>query len=392
VPSGTWDENVPLTERAMKFDHSHYVPILKGRQGELDALRRTKPKLLGKFTPLIEVPPIPPKYLEGQEEPVPGKTIDKHVADVAKNFVKALAQLPAVFVDAFYIEVADELADGSSPVDFVFNSLRKGKVAFIPVIGLDRVEDYADSVKAAIQADKRGCCFRLWEPDLESIADLGGQVESLRNTLGVTPGQVDLLVDFGPKVPSKALLPFLIDALPQLSEWRTLTISSSSFPANMTGIGQNKIEEREREEWLAWLVVRSKQQSVKRMPTYSDYAINHPEISDLDFRLMNASPNIRYTDQINFVIAKGQAQPRKKKAITPEQKAHREKLAAKIQFPKLANMIKQHSSWKGAIFSWGDEFIDQCSRKECVGSPTDWRAVGTSHHIALVVQQLANLP
>jgi hypothetical protein len=374
------------------FNDRHYVPILKGKQGELDALKNTDPKLLKNFTPLVEVPPIPDAYPEG-EDPIQGKTIDKHIEDVGKKFTKLLAGLPSVFVDAYYVEVEDELKDGSSPVDAIFTSLRNGKVPFIPTIGLDRVEDYADSVKTALETDDRGCCLRIWEADLEGIAKLGAQVDSLLAALGVTAKNVDLLIDFRSKVPPKAAFPFLIDSLPKLNDWRTLTVASCSFPPDMSGVGKNKIEEMEREEWLAWLFLRGKQKSLsKRVPTYADYGINHPVLAELDPRTMNMSPNIRYSDLVNYIVARGEAQPRKKKAITPEQKAAREKLAPSVQYPKLAAMIKGHASWKGAQFTWGDAFIEQCSQKKCVGNPTDWRAVGTCHHIALVLQQLANLP
>jgi hypothetical protein len=160
----------------------------------------------------------------------------------------------------------------------------------------------------------------------------------------------------------------------------------------MMGQKTNSIEELEREEWLAWLSVRLKKKTVKRLPTFGDYAINHPLLTEIDPRLMMMSPNIRYTDSVNYVVAKGQAQPRKKKKPTPEETAAREKLAPNVQYPKLAAKLKEHSAWKGPKFSWGDDFIDRCSRKECVGNATDWRAVGTCHHIALVVKQLANLP
>ncbi|MBZ5507003.1 MAG: beta family protein [Acidobacteriia bacterium] len=377
----------------MKFDHSHYVPILKGKQGELNALKNTDAKLFKKFTPLIEVPPIPKAYPE-DGPPVLAKTIDKHVKDVSANFVKVLAALPSVFVDAVYIETEDDLKDGISPVDSLFVALRKGNVSFIPTVGLDRVEDYADSVKNAIETDGRGCCLRLLEADLEGIAELGAQIDSLLAMLNAKPDSIDLLVDFRAKVPSKAFFPFLIDALPRLAEWRTLTVASSSFPQDMSEVGKNKIDELDREDWLAWLFVRSKQKSMnKRVPTFADYAINHPVLAgDLDPRMMNMSPNIRYTDSLNYVVAKGQAQPRKKWAKTAEKKAIREQLAPSVQYPKLATMVKGHSSWKGPQYSWGDKFIDQCSQQKCVGSATDWRAVGTSHHIAVVVQQLANLP
>jgi len=81
----------------MGFDHSHYVPILKGKQGELNALQSTDPKLLTKVTPLVEIPPIPPAWPEGEnQKPVPGKTIDEHIKSVAKAFTKALKEASTV--------------------------------------------------------------------------------------------------------------------------------------------------------------------------------------------------------------------------------------------------------------------------------------------------------
>ena len=256
---------------------------------------------------------------------------------------------------------------------------------------MDRVEDYADSVKSALSIDKRGCCLRLVEGDIDGIAELGAQISSLFKAISTKPSNVHLLVDFGQKVPQKATLPFLIDALPFISEWRTFTIACSSFPADMSDVKKNSIRELEREEWAAWLSLLSKS-NVKRMPTYGDYGINHPILSDFNPFTMSMSVNIRYTDTLNYVLAKGQAQPRKKWADTPEKLKIRAQLAPGVQYPKLAVALKKHPAWKGKSFSWGDGFIDKCSHKECVGSATDWRAVGMNHHIVLVVQQIANLP
>lgn len=376
----------------MGFDHTHYVPILKGKQGEFDALQNiVSAKQIKRFTPLIEIPQISATY-EGPRSPgVPSKTIDQHVADVSENLVKAVQNLPAIFVDGFYIETEDDLQDGSSPIDAVFGSLRAAGVSFVPVIGMDRVEDYADSVDNAIGIDKRGCCLRLVEADIDGIAELGAQISSLLGALSAKASNVDLLVDFGPRVPQRSTLPFLIDALPFINEWRTFTIASSSFPADMRDVKPNSIKETNRDEWAAWLSLRTKSK-VKRMPTFGDYGINHPILTEFNPFTMTMSPNIRYTADLNYVLAKGQAQPRKKWADTPEKVAIRAQLAPGVQYPKLATMIKGHPACKGYPFSWGDEFIDKCSRKECVGNATDWRAVGMNHHIALVVQQIANLP
>jgi hypothetical protein len=374
------------------FNHSHYVPILKGKQGELNALCNLDPKHYVRFTPMMEVPPIPSVYPEGQDQPVPAKSIDDHIKAVVRSFAKSLAPMPSVFVDGFYVELEDELENGTSPIDALFTGLRAANVSFIPTTGLDRVEDYTDSVATAIKTDNRGCCLRLVEADLDNFPELGKQIAGLLAAISVAATVVDLLVDFGPMVPPNAALPFMVDAIPELELWRTVTIASSSFPSSMMALKKNAIEELEREEWLAWTSLRSKSKTVKRMPTFGDYTINHPILADVNPRIMQMSPNIRYTDSNNYVIAKGQAQPRKKKKPTPEEEAARAKLAHSVQYPKLAAMIKKHPAWQGETFSWGDKFIDKCSRKECVGNSTDWRAVGTCHHIAAVVKQLSNLP
>jgi len=376
----------------LQFDDRHYVPILKGKQGELTAIKNTAPKLMKQFTPLLEIPPIPPKYIEGQDEPIPSKSIDAHVEYIGEKFSDALAGVSSVFIDGLYIEAEDELLDGSSPTTAIFQALRNTKTCFIPTVGLDRVEDYVESVREAAKNDGRGCCVRLFESDLEGISELAPQVESLLKVLGLKPKDIDLLVDFGPRVPSKAALPYQIDTLPHVKEWRSLTVAASSFPVDMSKIAQNSIAESAREEWIAWLSLRSRQKNILRLPSYGDYSINHPVLSEIDPRIINMSPNIRYTADINYVIVKGQAIPRKKKKATKQEEEARNKLLPNEQYPKLAARLKNHPSWKGEKFSWGDKFIETCSRKGCVGNPTDWRAVGACHHIAVVLQQLANLP
>jgi len=374
------------------FNHRHYVPILKGKKGELAAL--AKAENLEQFTPLVEVMPIPLTHPEDGTPAYPSKTIDQHVKDTANAFKQAMGILPLVFIDGFYIEGENKLRDGQSAMGGLFSRLRDGGIRFVPTIGLDRLEDYIDAVREAVAIDGKGCCLRLWESDLESLSDLNSQIQTLLGALNVATDKVHLLVDFREKVPPKVTLPLLINALPCLNDWGTLTLSSSSFPQFLGDIRANAIEERERLEWMAWLFVREKQSvERKRVPTFGDYGINHPILTDdTDPRMITVAPNIRYSDTLRYVIAKGQAQPRKKRAITPEQKAARAQLAPSVQYPKLANMIKNHSSWKNRSFSWGDKKVDDCSQHRFVGSLSEWRGIGASHHIALVAQQIANLP
>lgn len=362
---------------------SIYVPVLKGKQGELDALQNTQPEIRRRLTPLLEVPPIPPRYIEGQEEPVPSKTIDDHIDQTALKFATAWGQEDMIFVDGQYIEGEDQLNDGMEPIAGFLRNLRQVGTQAVPVTGLDRVQEYQDAIRSAIQEDGRGVCLRLTEADLEALADLEQQVSSLLEFLAVQAESVDLLLDFGPNVPSRAAAPYLLNAVPMISRWRTFSLASSGFPADMSQVRQNSVVELTRREWTVWTHLFAQRRAVKRLPRFSDYAINHPALFEIDPRVMRMSPNIRYTAELNFVLARGEAYRRRNEpraSVPPE-----------VQYRRLSKQIIDHPSWQGEDYSWGDKFIADCDRGKHVGNPTNWRAVGTSHHLAFAVRQLASL-
>ncbi len=367
----------------MGFDHKHYVPILKAKAGELRALREAAGAVRTGMTPVLEIQDIPPKWIEGEEDPVPSKSIDAHVKSVSDNIVKNWGTERRVFIDGVGVEQDENLEDGREPIAAMLDMLRDGGVKAIPVAGIDRLAEYNTAVRDAAAEDGRGVCLRLTEDDLEAD-DLDGQIKALRKFLKVSTGKIDLLVDFGGQVPPKSTLVPLLNALPELDEWRSLTLSACAFPPDMSNVGQFSTEELSREEWLNWTHARSRIDKLKRMPTYSDYGINYPSVGEMDPRQMRMSANIRYTWATAFVVAKGEALPRTKDKT--------KKQPAKQQYPALAKAIMKHPAWCGPLFSWGDAFIAKCANGDCVGNGTDWRAVGTSHHLAYVVQQIANLP
>jgi hypothetical protein len=367
----------------MAFDDKFYVPILKAKAGELKALKEAAPDVRAGFSPLLEIMDVAPKYVEGEDDPVPSKSDEAHIKTVADNIAKAVGSEQRFFADGVYCEQMDALADGREPMAALMDYFREAKLKVVPVTGLDRVKEYNDAVKSAIESDGRGLCLRLQESDLESD-DLEKQVESALKHFGLPPKRVDLLVDYGPAItPRSAIVP-LINTLPFLTDWRTFTVSACSFPTNMAGFAQYSVAEIPREEWLNWTYLRSRSEKAKRMPTFSDYTINHPEVSEIDPREMRMSCNIRYTWTTTYVVAKGEVVPRRSDKDT--------RAPSKEQYPRLAQMIMEHKAWQGGDFSWGDDYIQKCARKECVGGGREWRAVGTSHHVAFVVKQLASLP
>jgi hypothetical protein len=206
------------------FDYRHYVPILKGKKGELEAL--AKADNLQQFTPGVEVVPIPLTHPDDGSPAYQSKTIDQHIKDTANAYKRAMGILPSVFIDGFYIEGEDTLRDGQSAMGGLFSKLREAGIRFVPTIGLDRLEDYIDAVREAVRIDGKGCCLRLWESDLESISGFDSQIQTLLNALNLSPDKVNLLVDFKEKVPPKVTLPLLINELPWLNDWGTLSFST----------------------------------------------------------------------------------------------------------------------------------------------------------------------
>ena len=66
----------------MNIAHDKYVPILKWRQGEYQALTRLDNQIKGQINPLIVVPPVEFDFEEWRAK----KTVQEHIEPFAKRF------------------------------------------------------------------------------------------------------------------------------------------------------------------------------------------------------------------------------------------------------------------------------------------------------------------
>src|SRR5882724_8756793 len=119
------------------FDHAHYVPILKGKEGEYQALRELTPAIRNGLTPLIE--PIPIPYDFANE--VPAKTVDQHLGNFISK-IEASWGLDPIFFDLDWIPDLERMADGRHPLKFIFDAARAAGSQAIPVTGLNRDAAY----------------------------------------------------------------------------------------------------------------------------------------------------------------------------------------------------------------------------------------------------------
>lgn len=357
------------------FDHRHYVPILKGRDGEYGALNSMPPALRDRITPLLELPPTPWDF----EEETPARTIDVHLGKVAQKIERAWGASRPLFLDFLWIADTERMVDGGHPVESVLSSARRRGLAVIPVVGLLRGEDYLAACARTIHQDRRGACIRLQREDFVDFGDFGDldtEVGRVLATLHLLPQDADLLLDLRslarPIDIDSAIA--LISRVPNLGNWRTFSLAATSFPQNLTGLPPSDCSIIPRQEWNTWTNIIRRRPS--RLPTFSDYAISHPEPSEVDPRVMRPSASVRYTTHGAWLALKGR-----------NLRDH-----GYEQFHDVCRELIRRAEYCGRVFSWGDEYIDDCaSQRVGTGNLTTWRKVGTSHHLAFVLSELANI-
>jgi len=363
----------------MNFDHSHYVPCLRWKQGEYLAVFQLPPTTRRMFTPLIEIPGLGWDFEDEKEK----KTIDELLTDFAlKKIYKKWGSSPC-FVDLNLIPSSKRMKNSIHPVRFIFDELRWLGCQSIPVTGLFRDGEYQREIKAASATDQRGVCLRI---TIEQAAknSFKGELNSLLSMLGIRASDSDFILDLGAPTNFRPLDGFskaiqaIVSKLPYLNGWRTFTILGTSFPKTMGGIRKGG-EIVPRYEWKLYnILVDDLKKAGIRLPAFGDYAINHPKVLEKDMRPLKPSATIRYTIDDSWYIVKGE-------------NVRDKKFGKFKQYRDLSRKFIDSKYYYGPAFSWGDNFVQECaSGRGKTGNLSTWRQVGTNHHIVKVIQDIAS--
>ena len=353
----------------------HYVPCLRWKQGEYQALMRLSPVARESTMPLIEVPEIGYDFETRRSH----KSIDEHLSPFARR-VKEKWGRDECFVDMRLVAVSDQMANGQHPVAFVFDELRVQGVLAIPVIGVEPDSNWRAACRKVVSEDGRGLCLRI---GIESVAEptLGTAIQSLLRRCDVGIGDCDVIVDlaapnFEPIEGFVDLLETLIRNMPFLERWRSFGLIGTSFPASMAdlGLGASIIP---RNEWRLYkLLLARLSASGTRIPDFGDYAINHPDVPEVDMRLVKPYASVRYTIEDSWLVARGQ-----------NVRDH-----GFGQYRELCRAIVKSREYSGKAFSEGDRYIHDCAQGAApTGNLTTWRWVGTNHHVEKVARDVAKL-
>ncbi|PTS73969.1 hypothetical protein DBR20_14900 [Stenotrophomonas sp. HMWF023] len=357
------------------MEKTMYVPILKWRQGEYLAVGRTRETIKDWMYPLFEIPVEQWDF----ENDAPAKSLDDHLKNVGKRLSTNWKKRRCLF-DSPHLAGDDTMANGDHHLAHVFDLARASACQAIPATRLGRHLAYQQAVASIIAQDSRGCALRLIPDDLEG--NPSAKIDGLMHLLGVTPEQVDIVLDSAADVADSPTLQASIwqawiAVLPYISRWRSLTVAGGSFPASLNpSAGYRPHGDVHRREWRGY--TRLAASTPLRQPWFGDYGCASPQTEMMDPRLFDPNAKIKYTIDDQWRIIVGTQVKRN----------------GRDQYRDLCRHLISDRPvvFMGRTYSAGDKYIEDCANSVAsTGGSSTWPTVATNHHLTKVVRDLANL-
>lgn len=353
------------------LDQRSYVPILRWKRAEREALRFLGEDVRASITPLIEV--TPKSFAARGDGSAP--TVSQALSKVAQELASHWGWRPA-FIDLLHLSDDLRAGDDRPALEYLASEARRRGAAPIPVIGLNRSTAYQGAVKLVSAGSSPRVCIRLFSGDLTRPA-LETEIDTLMASLGLKRAQADLVVDarfIGDAIPDWART---LRTVPSPEDWRTLTVAAGAFPVDLIKFSAG-IHPVRRADWLGWLRLVRAQGAHERQPTFSDYTIQHGIYRE-PLERANVSASIRYTSHDSWVIMRGKA-------------LRSDNGPGSRQYHAEAKVLCGRQEFSGETFSYGDDYIYERSvRSDPPGSPETLLRAGFNHHITFVVRQIASL-
>lgn len=350
-----------------------YVPALRWRQGEYQALLRLTSQVKDRIMPFITIPEIEFDF----EEWRPKKSVQEHVLPFAGRYKLKWGMRPA-WVGVHKSIVETPMDDGRHIFTHVFEELRRFEANAVPAIPLGTSADNVHAVAPILKRDSLGVAISVRLEDLMKT-DPNAELRTLASAIGAELTEIDLIVDLGAPnfEPYEAFSAALIEAsrrLDDLQTFRNLVLIGTAIPESFKDIAKGS-DEIPRHDWLFYQILIARLPDGMRRPNFGDYTIVHPEFTPLDMRKIKSAGKIVYTTPRNWAVRKGGAF-----RDNPEQMhGHCAHLVSKDIF-------------KGADYSHGDNYIAKCAvREEGPSNQTRWKDVAINHHITHVLDDLATL-
>ncbi len=357
----------------------HYVPILKGRAGELRALREMREPTASRLVPLVEVPAV----VEDSDSDDPESAeIAGDTSKLARDLRRQWPPERRIIVDASLIPAYPN----SIPTVDLINRLAQADHVITPTVRPSDSEWAIRHIGEAIHEwGLNSACIRVGGDDLDdNEVPLADAIDQVVHQLRLDPDRVDLVLDFGPVMDEQAtsfaarIARLVLSELRHEDDWRTLVVAAGAFPPDLNSIQSEVLTELPRYDAAMWNVLRNRVRG--RLPIFGDYAIAYPaQTAGVPFA---PAPQLRFTAETSWYVMKGRKQDRR----------------GARQFYDICARVAEAGTVDPNL-SWGDDYVYRAARSASnganvlikTGNAMIWRAVGTSHHIAYVANRLATV-
>lgn len=361
----------------MKLDLSRilYSPILKGKMGEYNGAHDVDENLKQYILPVV----VPPTSNEFDHELGRALVPAEHVKLFGPRLMKSWGKRP-VFVDAINMDNdANKGGLPDHPLTALIQRSRSSGALTLPLTGIRRSEEYQIATKRSFEIDRFGIGLRLTVDDLESER-FEDALSHVLEFLAVRPEQICVFIDLGYRTfaEPQSLASVLIERinhLPLLHHWKSVALACSEFP-KLIKMPTNDRRDLRRGEWSVFESILARSEELFRIPTFSDYVVEHPIHNAVKKRAGRISFNVhlRYTGPDAWHVFRGEK----------FESCGLEGIYA------VAKRIAESDVYSGPNFSVGDRMIDQWSRGEIKpGTPSTWRQASVSRHMTLVSKSIA---
>ena len=359
----------------MNLTEDCYVPSLRWRQAEFQALFRLRQEVKDRIVPLLTIPPLEFDFETNEFK----KSVHEHVYSFANKFDVKWGARPAWI--GFDQSIVDEhMDDGTHVYEHVFAGLRFNGANCVPAVPLALAPDTLAAVRYVVTTDGNGVGIVLSFEDLMGT-DLRDAVDTFAYHLDASPDKIDVIVDLGapnfePYDVFANVLSAAFGGLGDLGRFRNFVLIATAYPKSFADIAKGT-DAIPRHDWLFYQRLLARLPTSMRRPVYGDHTIVHPSFVATDMRRRKPAGKVAYTTPTSWVTRKGGAFMDNREQMHE----HCTKIVADEEF-----------GFRGAGFSYGDEYIQKCAaRTESPSNLGRWKNVGINHHLTSVVDDLASL-
>jgi hypothetical protein len=341
---------------------TQYIPLLRFKRGELNALRALQTTTKSGVTPYLDI--SGDRFREKTATKTkPAVSAPDHVVERIKiDWGKS-----PIIVDAAKVAGA---SGSPHPIEEIADAASAAGITVVPAAQLSAPVSYQKAVENVQKKHGNGVCLKV---DLDEMTS----ASSWTSTLPFAPGEVDLLVDFSSNVGTvSGLGKSLISEFQGLhagSAWRSVTVAGSSMPENFSGYTKGTYL-LNREEYALWNRLMSA--SLPYDLDYGDYAT--VAVTAPASGIAWGFPiNVRYSLDDEFLICRGV------RTVGPTA------VDLDVQLIGHAKDIVAHPKRSTIAGCWADQKINSIAASGVgQGNLETWVKIGVNRHIELVNQLL----